>query len=147
MSKDNIYFIHIKSFPQDNSNISIAKITREKMLKRQQEIMKEAEERRINKERDQKLLEQKLQDEKESQEAVCTCTPPAEDLSHQLDVQVSEFQDLGNPEQPGDEKETLPKPDTPPELNVPTKASPVVVVQPSKRLESARSKGMGCMFW
>ncbi|KAG8177348.1 hypothetical protein JTE90_020988 [Oedothorax gibbosus] len=130
----------------DNSNISIAKITREKMLKRQQEIMKEAEERRITKEQDSKLLElqqQKLQQQDQETEAfTCTCTPPTEELSHQLDVRVSEFQTIDRSEENRKESPMSPKPNTPEEeIHVPIKITSPIVVQPSKRMESARSKG------
>ncbi|XP_067119800.1 TOG array regulator of axonemal microtubules protein 1 [Centruroides vittatus] len=56
----------------DHSNISISKITRDRLLKRQQEILKEAEERKVIREKSRlerkQMLERRLQDERERQQ-------------------------------------------------------------------------------
>ncbi|KAF8766748.1 TOG array regulator of axonemal microtubules like protein [Argiope bruennichi] len=127
----------------DNGNISIAKITREKMLKRQQEIMKEAEEKRLNKEREHNLLEQKVQVEqaKQNTEAI---SPIPDNIPNKVDFEIVEDlppDDTEPPPPPASRNENstpLPKPATPEDKQVPTKTP---VVQQYKRLESARSKG------
>ncbi|GFX76129.1 TOG array regulator of axonemal microtubules protein 1 [Trichonephila clavipes] len=124
----------------DNGNISIAKITREKMLKRQQEIMKEAEEKRLNREREQILLEQKVQEEQIKQNIEKATSPIPDNVCNELDSQVSEDPVPITVERPQNENQiSVPKPATPDEKQVPTK--PTSVVQQYKRLESARNKG------
>lgn len=58
----------------DHSSISISKITRDRLLKRQQEILKEAEERKAIREKSRQerkqMLERRLQDERERQQRI-----------------------------------------------------------------------------
>ncbi|GIY14772.1 hypothetical protein CDAR_607092 [Caerostris darwini] len=123
----------------DNGNISIAKITREKMLKRQQEIMKEAEEKRLNKEREQHLLQQKLLED-EIKQTPETISVMQDNVSNKLDPSITEHEIPIDAETEKNENYTsLPKPTTPEDMQVPTKVPSVV--QQYKRLESARSKG------
>ena len=124
-------------FIQDNGNISISKITREKMLKRQQEIMKEVEERRLSKERDlylqQSAQEQTKEIDPESQ-------MPAEVA---LDDTVKE-QEL--PTEPAITENEISnsilesvKPQSP------TKQNPLKIsqsIQQNKRIASAQRKGI-----
>ncbi|GFY55547.1 TOG array regulator of axonemal microtubules protein 2, partial [Trichonephila inaurata madagascariensis] len=125
----------------DNGNISIAKITREKMLKRQQEIMKEAEEKRLNREREQILLEQKVQEEQIKQNIEKATSPIPDNVCNELEPQVSEDAVPITVEQPQNENQiSVPKPATPDDKQVPTK--PTSVVQQYKRLESARNKAL-----
>lgn len=119
-------------FFQDNGNISIAKITREKMLKRQQEIMKEAEERRITKERDQYLQQQTQEQTKQT------------DLESQVPAEVPYNAVVKEPElplEPAVAESELPEPEKP---QSPVKQIPARIpqsVQQNKRIESAQRKG------
>lgn len=131
-----MFFLLFFAFFQDNGNISIAKITREKMLKRQQEIMKEAEERRITKERDQYLQQHSQEHIKQidpesqvSADASCNAVAKEPELSTELDVAQSE---LSN---------EIPEPEKPqsPVKQIPAK-TPQSVPQ-NKRIESAQRKG------
>lgn len=132
-----ILYFYCFFYFQDNGNISIAKITREKMLKRQQEIMKEVEERRITKEREQHFQqssqEQMKQIELESQTLV----------QAPLDTYVKE-QEL--PAEPviveNDFPNSIPEPvkSQTPTKQTPSNAPQSVTTQ-NKRTASAQRKG------
>ncbi|XP_054711064.1 TOG array regulator of axonemal microtubules protein 1-like [Uloborus diversus] len=123
----------------DNGNISIAKITREKMLKRQQEIMKEAEERRMNREKD--LVEPKMQEE----QTVQNSERIPSSMDDPLPISIEELKDSSCTTEttvntPKQESPILPpKPATPLIKQTPVKTSPVT--HQEKRLESGRTKG------
>ncbi|XP_035233165.1 TOG array regulator of axonemal microtubules protein 1-like [Stegodyphus dumicola] len=112
------------------------------MLKRQQEIMKEAEERRIVRERDQLLLEQRIHEEQNNQNTTLNVVDSkilenvkADDLLQTKIETINTNTDI--PKQSTDIPNLIPEPDTTTVKEI--KASPVA--QNNKRRDSATNKG------
>lgn len=127
----------------DNTNISISKITREKMLKRQQEILKEAEERRVARERSQQerkqMLERRLQEERERQQRQQMSEEISNSITAAEEPPAPSEKQNNEPEIPQENIESSVKPHTPPPKTA-TPNNSSCDSQTLKRTDSTSSK-------